>query len=142
MEECIQSQPQCQLGRGTDRKCSDLPALTGKGQTGLGESGSLGSFKRERGQESPNLKVALCQRENSTYTDHVLRIRVGHSSSGFLLRLSLFLCPSGKSMSWSYRAHAIHVSGTGTTSALPTCSTCSHSLAFPACCPLLPYRGF
>lgn len=50
---------------------------------------------------------------------------------------SLSLCPSGKSMSWSYRAHAIHASGTGTTSALPTCSTCSHSLAFPACHPPL-----
>ncbi|EDL93973.1 PDZ and LIM domain 7, isoform CRA_b, partial [Rattus norvegicus] len=42
-------------------------------------------------------------------------------------------------MSWSYRAHAIHVSGTGTTSALPTCSTCSPSLALLS---LLPSAFF
>lgn len=35
----------------------------------------------------------------------------------------------GKSMSWSCRAHAAPASGTGTTSALPTCSTHSHSPA-------------
>lgn len=39
-------------------------------------------------------------------------------------------------MSWSYRAHATPASGTGTTSALPTCSTCSRSPPSPAGCPL------
>lgn len=51
---------------------------------------------------------------------------------------SFFLCPPGKSMSWSCRAHATPASGTGTTSALPTCSTCSHSPALTGRLPSLP----
>uniref|UniRef100_A0A673TK47 PDZ and LIM domain 7 n=1 Tax=Suricata suricatta TaxID=37032 RepID=A0A673TK47_SURSU len=43
-----------------------------------------------------------------------------------------------KSMSWSCRAHATPASGTGTTSALPTCSTCSRSLALTGQLPSLP----
>lgn len=51
---------------------------------------------------------------------------------------SFSLCPSGKSMSWSCRAHATPASGTGTTSALPMCSTCSRSLVLAGRLPSLP----
>lgn len=41
-------------------------------------------------------------------------------------------------MSWSCRAHATPASGTGTTSALPMCSTCSRSLVLAGRLPSLP----
>lgn len=41
-------------------------------------------------------------------------------------------------MSWSCRAHATPASGTGITSALPMCSTCSRSLVLAGRLPSLP----
>lgn len=80
------------------------------------------------GGPQPGLSILLCFLP-STLPSSLPSLLLFTSSS-----FSLY--SSGKSMSWSYRAHATPASGTGTTSALPTCSTCNRSAALAGGCPL------